>query len=256
MSVPIELRSIPKWVCASNDSKIPMKAFEYKAASCSDPNGWSDYESACKSVEVGNYDSVGFVFNNDGYVVVDIDDCVDGGVPNDFAMNIILELCSYTEVSRSGTGIHIICKSDIPFDGKNNIKRGIEIYKNKRYVILTGNTFMFEEIADCDVSHICEAYFNEEELRVSTKVSVGNRYYQPSFNRLSGDKIDLSITYPSVMEGGRNHSLTSYAGYLRNCGYNREAMYRELMKCNKVACVPPIAEREVKNIIKSICRYS
>ena len=39
-NLPPELTEIPQWVCAWNGSKIPMRAYELKAASAVKPESW------------------------------------------------------------------------------------------------------------------------------------------------------------------------------------------------------------------------
>ena len=34
-AIPDELKAMPNWVCANRDSKVPMRAYELKAASAS-----------------------------------------------------------------------------------------------------------------------------------------------------------------------------------------------------------------------------
>ena len=50
-----------------------MKANERKGASSVNPETWCDFETAQKAVSDGIYDHIGFVFNNNGIVGIDID---------------------------------------------------------------------------------------------------------------------------------------------------------------------------------------
>ena len=70
--VPKELKDLPQWVCAWNNNKMPMKAWERKAASSVNPETWSDFDTAVEAVESGVYDHIGFVFNDNGIVGIDI----------------------------------------------------------------------------------------------------------------------------------------------------------------------------------------
>ncbi|WP_166525161.1 phage/plasmid primase, P4 family [Caproicibacter fermentans] len=54
---------------------------------------------------------------------------------------MVEHLDSYTEISPSGTGLHIWAYGDIPIDGRNNRKLGIEMYKARHYLTVTGNAF-------------------------------------------------------------------------------------------------------------------
>lgn len=80
----------------------------------------------------GGYDAIGIgVFGR--LVVIDIDKCVINGKLNKFARKIVNKLKSYTEISISGTGIHIVAFAPgLVFDRDlyyfNNRKLGLEIY--------------------------------------------------------------------------------------------------------------------------------
>ena len=60
--IPDELKNLNQWVCTWDNSKIPMKAFEKKAASSTAPDTWASFEQAQAAVESGHYDQIGFVF--------------------------------------------------------------------------------------------------------------------------------------------------------------------------------------------------
>jgi putative DNA primase/helicase len=83
---------------------------------------------------------VGFVFTEDDpFAGIDLDKCRDSetGVVAPWAQKIVDALDSYTEVSPSGTGLHIFVKATLP--GRNNRKGPVEVYESRRYFTLTGN---------------------------------------------------------------------------------------------------------------------
>lgn len=47
-NIPEELKKLDQWVCANDGSKVPMKAWENEAASSTNPETWSDFETAIK----------------------------------------------------------------------------------------------------------------------------------------------------------------------------------------------------------------
>jgi putative DNA primase/helicase len=74
---------------------------------------------------------------------------------------------------------------------------------------------------------------------------------------LADDKVtvrtrDISET---VSAGQRNQTLASLAGTLRRRGLSQAVIESSLLACNKNVCVPPLPEREVLIIAKSISRY-
>ena len=48
-NIPEELKKLDQWVCANDGSKVPMKAWENEAASSTNPETWSDFETALES---------------------------------------------------------------------------------------------------------------------------------------------------------------------------------------------------------------
>lgn len=260
--IPIELRELNQWVCASKSSKAPMRTWERKGARISCPDDWDCFDNAVKSVELGNYDNVGFVMNDNGYVIIDIDDCFDceedehEKMLTPFASEIVTFLNSYTEVSRSGNGLHIVVKGNIPFEGRNNHKRGIEIYKSKRYIIMTGNKFISNddiEERQGEINKILDKFFSDEDCRIrECGTGTGNCIYMHKYTR---DKL-FSKTYPIINEGGRNNCLTSYAGYLKMLGYSKGDILTRLLYVNQVACKPMLPVREINLIVNSVTKYA
>jgi primase-polymerase (primpol)-like protein len=87
----------------------------------------------------GPLKGIGFVFTRKaGYVGIDLDKCRNPktGLTEDWALAIIGELDSYTELSQSGAGWHVIVKGNLPENGN---KRGrLEMYDSKRFFCMTG----------------------------------------------------------------------------------------------------------------------
>nr|WP_227378490.1 hypothetical protein [Haladaptatus halobius] len=121
-------------------TKIPVTPGAGSFASATDPDTWATFETARDYVEAGKADGVGFVFTDDDPVVgVDLDDCRDPetGDVDDNARDIIERLDSYTVISPSGTGYHVLLNGDLP-DGRN--RRGsVELYDTARFFTVTGD---------------------------------------------------------------------------------------------------------------------
>lgn len=58
-----------------------------------------------------------------------------------------------------------------------------------------------------------------------------------------------------IREGSRNCSLASIAGKLRRAGLVHENLYQALAEINQKFCVPPLPDREVQAIARSISKY-
>ena len=87
---------------------------------------------------------------------IDIDHCLKNGVLSEMAMDMVEIMDSYTEISPSGTGLHIIFKAPgFQYDvGKyyiNNRKIGLEAYvygATNRFLSVTGNVFRDSQAAE------------------------------------------------------------------------------------------------------------
>lgn len=59
----------------------------------------------------------------------------------------------------------------------------------------------------------------------------------------------------SILEGQRNAALTSLAGTMRRRGMSETAILAALQEENRTRCNPPLPDREVELIAKSVARY-
>ena len=232
-----------------------MKAYAPEPASSVNPQTWSSFDAAVDAVAKGLYENIGFVFNNNELVGIDIDTGYDeDGFISPVAADIIGLCHSYTERSRSGRGFHILVRGRLPFKGKNNLK-GVEIYSASRYFIMTGDVLIYDKLIDNQraINAILEAHF-PESLRNNDK-PVNGRIYVPQWEKPSDGKIRLRPVYPRIPNGCRNICLTSLAGMLHNQGYSRDQIYDELVYCNAIACDPSLDRGEILTIVNSVTRY-
>lgn len=250
--IPIFLKDIPQWVSVRNGSKLPFNSVFNVPASVSAPNTWTTFKSAENSVINGGYDGVGFVFANNGIVGIDIDDGFENGRITTLALDIILTCGSYTEISRSGRGVHIFVKGRLPFKGRNNFK-GVEVYQDKRYFICTGKRIFYDEIIENQdaIEYVLEKYFAEDD---DEDYGETERIYNPKYIKPTLP-IRIRPEYPAVGQGGRHLAMVSLAGQLHTIGWSKRQIYTELLFANSKACDPPLPEREVKNIVSSVTRY-
>ena len=256
-NIPQELRELKQWVCVAGDRKVPMQALTYAAASSTNPATWSSFEDAVLSVKLGLHDYIGFVFNDNGIVGIDIDDgYTEDGSTSTLATDIIGRCWSYTEKSKSGRGFHIFVRGDVPFKGKNNLA-GVEVYKNARFFIMTGEVVLgLQNIIDNQgaLDHIVDVYFPETRERKTTAITP--RIYNPQWDCPKGRKrVRIKPNYPVIPDGCRNICLTSLAGMMHSIGYTKGQIYRELQYANNTACQPPLHDSELKAICNSVTRY-
>ncbi len=142
--IPDELKKCTQWVCWCGD-KLPKNPKTGGNAQSNNPKTWGTFEQALKAVDKYRFDGIGFMFAPP-YFGVDLDKCLDN---SDFIDEFVEGLQSYNEISRSGNGIHIICKGILPETGRR--KGNVEMYHDGRYFIMTGNVYNenYLEIKDC-----------------------------------------------------------------------------------------------------------
>ena len=155
-NIPESLKALDQWVCwgkPGKPPKIPYNPVTGYPAKAGQPETWTSFSKAVEAVKAGKYKGVGFELNNNGIVGIDLDNVVDPKtgyiVPE--AKNIVTDLDSYTEISQSGKGLHVLVKADLELT-ENRCKLqacnilgekwpGIEIYNKERYLIITGDRY-------------------------------------------------------------------------------------------------------------------
>ena len=133
--IPQELRSLDRWVVARPD-KVPVDAKTGALASVVDAKTWASFEVASAFAASKGW-GVGFVVG-EPYVFIDVDNKPGKEAPDGLIDRILGAFDSYTEVSQSGRGYHIVVKGAI----ERSARRGnIEVYKDGRYIWMTGNVW-------------------------------------------------------------------------------------------------------------------
>lgn len=142
-NIPPRLEFTPQWVAWRSD-KTPINPKSGANAKANVPETWGTYREAVRYVNENGDDSsvigIGFQFSsNDPFAGVDLDKCRDleTGKIEPRAWEIINRLDSYTEISPSGTGVHILVEAQVPPGG--NKKGSVEMYSQGRYFTVTGD---------------------------------------------------------------------------------------------------------------------
>lgn len=136
--IPTELKTRPQWVGfhVKNGKKFPVIADNpQKGAKSNDPATWRNYETAVTGLNQGNYNAIAYALAGD-YVVIDMDNCIDGKSVSARAKQCARICASYTETSVSGNGLHIVLRGQC----RSRKENGFEIYSENRFIIFTGNT--------------------------------------------------------------------------------------------------------------------
>ena len=174
--IPSALKAIPNWVCwkavLRNEriEKIPVSPVTGRHASTTDPTTWTDFNTAARAAQAAGH-GIGFVFTAEQEIVgIDLDKCrdPDTGTLESWAQEIVAAINSYTEVSPSGTGLHIFAYGALPL-GRS--RRGqIEAYQQGRFFTVTGRP-LIEMPATVEQRHVELVAFHARHLAEPTSSS-------------------------------------------------------------------------------------
>jgi hypothetical protein len=149
--IPERLADLEQWICwqaterDGKATKVPIKPYHTNGtpnASATEAGHWRDLESALAFHESDRLrtDGIGFVFALATPIVgVDLDDCRNPttGELTSWAQDIVDRLDSYSEVSPSGRGVHVIVEGELP-PGRNR-RDDVEMYDEARFFTVTGD---------------------------------------------------------------------------------------------------------------------
>lgn len=159
--LPAEMRALRQWCVVPNSAtdKAP-RTVDGRHASVTDPASWTDFDTASRVAEAKGW-LIGFVFTaTDPFACIDLD-VVNAttqeqkGQPIDPAkwttpaemerlQKIVQAFDSYSEVSRSGQGLHILLNGNI---GDGRRRDGVEVYSQERFLICTGRVYADRPLA-------------------------------------------------------------------------------------------------------------
>lgn len=190
-AIPKELIDRNQWALSHN--KAPFQTNGERASS-TDISTWTSYKEVTNISEDIGY----FISEHDPYTVIDLDDCIKNGVISDEAKRIVDSLNSFTEISQSGTGLHIFVKAKKPGDRSKNSKKGFEMYDKERFMVMTGNHLEGTPIeineAQETINYLYDIYFpnketehkqsiqqspqlaDEEVLKIASNAKNGNKF--------------------------------------------------------------------------------
>ena len=143
-----ELQGLPQWIvwraevdAEGKAKKVPYNPhYRFSRASVKIPKSWGTVDTALTALATGNFTGLG-VMLTPPLVFIDLDHCLSketGQIIDPQAAGIIQSLNSYTEISPSGTGLHVLAYGMLP--GKN-FHSGIEMYGEDRFTTITTDHF-------------------------------------------------------------------------------------------------------------------
>jgi len=152
------------------ETKVPYR-IDGVRASPTNPEDWTDFDTACRAFDPAKYNGLGFVLTKeDGIVCIDLDECIRDGQICDEAKSIVRMMNSWTEVSQSGKGLHIFVRGSKPTDKCKATPRefkSLEVYDHDRYIAMTGNHLPGTPLEIMErqgtLKSLCDLYFPKQE---------------------------------------------------------------------------------------------
>lgn len=151
--IPQELKALKRWVLwktktdeKERTTKIPIDTRNGYGAKVNDSSTWSSFDEALRMCDMRGCIGLGFVLGS-GYFGIDLDNHADdkGVYPmteeqfRAFSEEFLTTMDSYSEISQSGKGIHIIAKGVLP---RGRRKKGcVEMYDDVRFLAMTGDVY-------------------------------------------------------------------------------------------------------------------
>ena len=184
-NIPLELVKCPQWVCwdyrmrHGKMTKIPFQP-NGEPASSTDATTWHSFEH-CHAAAY-RFSGIGIVLTN-GLTGIDLDHHVDAqsGL-SELACRLVTQLNTYTEITPSGRGLHLLFRGVIPEGRRRQDQVGFEWYGTARYFTVTGCHLVGTPLTlahpDQEVLHAIQAEVfgttNKPELRLCTSPGISN----------------------------------------------------------------------------------
>lgn len=136
-NIPKDLTDLCQWVNFDliDGKKVPFTPGTDSMASSNRPRDWRSFRAACKDVEEGKRQHIGFCFSStDPFVFVDLDD------PDDPDQGKIFKrIDTYCQRSISGEGAHLICRGTFQGGGKHPAFPHAGLFKSERFCLMTAD---------------------------------------------------------------------------------------------------------------------
>src|SRR5690625_449348 len=181
---------------------------------------WASYADVINASNHVGY----FISEHDPYTVIDLDNCIINGVITDEAKYIVESLNSYTDISQSGTGLHIFVKGKKPGNRSKNTNKGFEMYDKERFMVMTGNHLEGTPVEINEAQETID-YLYDKYLSSKKTERKGIIKHSPSM----GDEEIISLA-SNAKNGYKFKAL--YSGDISNYGSHSEA---DQALCNLIA---------------------
>lgn len=174
--IPAELKQLKRWGVykkiwkpeRKKFTKIPINPMTGNGGKTNDESTWTDFKTALAAVSRLNLDGLAFYFKPP-YIGIDVDNVADDieefthGDTDNIVSDFMKHTNSYSEISLSGKGLHIIVKGTI--NGEKRRHKNCEMYEDGRFFAMTGNFFGNPDnnlIREVNVDYLYKKYIEPE----------------------------------------------------------------------------------------------
>ena len=240
--VPAEMKALKQWVLWGMNEKNPKCPYtpnnSHVCAEADNAATWSDFETAAAAVSRLGRGGIGFELGN-GIAGIDLDHAInENGELSEFARSIVDRMNSYTELSPSGQGLHIlfmVSESEETLRERLGGKLGgkkasIELYFGVHYLTVTGNPYgEVKPIAD----RTTEALKIYSEYLAKTEKKSTNQRAEYSQHRERREDMSISELWERMFNAPNGRYIQAlYYGDISGYGSHSEA---DLALCNHLA---------------------
>ena len=190
-NLPVELLELNRWMGLrfipqkNKWTKPPVNVHTMTVGKASNCEHWATFGNVADKLSPDV--NVGFtlVIKGLSYIILDVDDCIIEGRIKDSVRRMIEFFNSYTEISASGTGIHIIIKTDSiesahSYDNLDYEQLGIEI-KNS-WCCLTGDCIYSPRVITNATVQLNEAINRLEKTKKKKYTAIKPELYTLSYS--------------------------------------------------------------------------
>lgn len=195
--IPAELQERDQWLVTKNKAPyVPRERWNL-------PDKQLSFRVAEEIAEKDDGELAFALTPTDPFVVIDFDDVGSDSSFSAEAIGWIEQLNTYSEISRSGTGLHSILRgSRLPSrqeSGELGLRGKVEVFDSKQYVVLTGNTlFGFDSIRSATF---------EREKKENPLLELQRECLPKRNEPVDIDEKDQSLSFSSAPDGQHEVSV-------------------------------------------------
>ena len=220
------------------NGKAPITKDGYKSASGDKEQiekWWNQYPNA----------NIGLATGENGLYVVDVDKKKDSDGFKSLKENNIKLSETLKQYTPNG-GVHHIYKNTGDYGCKVGLLSGVDIRAKGGYIVIAPSIVNGRKYEWADVNEVTD--FN-------SFVKPYNDELESLYFDLEILEVDSFILPLEIGEGERNDILFKYASSMQAKKYTDSQIQDELIKVNSERCIPPLSDKELNTIIKSVLRY-